>query len=267
MLSVFSKKSDTIRTLEPERPPTIYPWSIPAAVAVVLISFVLVQVVVQIALSLIGELLGWNDQGQAWLGSSPLARFIYVLSSGAVSLGFLLWFVRHKKAPFRRVTALRGPKWHDVGRAVAGILCYFVLFVAFLAVVNSIVPIDTTKEQAIGFNHNIQGVSLLLAFASLVILPPIAEEIFFRGFLYGTLRAKGARFGLATLITSLLFGSLHLFGSGDGSLLWIAFLDTFVLSLVLCYLRETTGSIWASMLVHAIKNGFVFANLFILHLV
>lgn len=235
--------------------------------SVVLISFVFVQVVVQIGLSAAAELWGWNAHGNVWLANSPLARFLFVFLSGALSVGFLWWFVRRRKASFRQAIALRRPRWHDIGKAIAGILCYFVLFVAFLAVVSSIVPIDTGKEQAIGFDHHVQGVDLLLAFTSLVILPPIAEEIFFRGFLYGTFRAHGARVGAAMVITSLLFGALHLFGSGDGSLLWIAFLDTFVLSLVLCYLRETTGSIWASMLVHALKNGFVFVNLFILHLV
>ncbi|MEK7153780.1 MAG: CPBP family intramembrane glutamic endopeptidase, partial [Patescibacteria group bacterium] len=121
------------------------------------------------------------------------------------------------------------------------------------------------QEQALGFTRGISGTGLVMAFVSLVILPPLAEEIIFRGFLYGTLRANKVRAGVAILVTSLIFGSLHLFGAAEGGLLWIAFVDTFILSLVLCYFREQNGTIWASVGIHALKNGFVFLNLFIIN--
>jgi membrane protease YdiL (CAAX protease family) len=44
---------------------------------------------------------------------------------------------------------------------------------------------------------------------------------------------------------------------------WAVALDTMVLSLMLCTLREYTGAIWAGVLVHAIKNGLAFYLLFI----
>ena len=68
-----------------------------------------------------------------------------------------------------------------------------------------------------------------------------------------------------TLVTSVIFGALHTLTGKDG-LLWIAAIDTFALSLVLCYLREKTGNLYASMGVHAIKNGIAFLALFVLHL-
>jgi membrane protease YdiL (CAAX protease family) len=59
-----------------------------------------------------------------------------------------------------------------------------------------------------------------------------------------------------------LFGVAHLqFGSG-APLLWVAALDTFTLSIVLCYLREKTGSVWAGVFLHAIKNAIAFVALF-----
>jgi membrane protease YdiL (CAAX protease family) len=106
---------------------------------------------------------------------------------------------------------------------------------------------------------------LTLTFISLVILPPLVEETLMRGYLYGSLRKNMSKIG-AALVTSIIFASAHLeFGSG-APLLWIAALDTFVLSLFLVYLREKTGSLWAGMLVHALKNGIAFASLFIFHL-
>ena len=45
----------------------------------------------------------------------------------------------------------------------------------------------------------------------------------------------------------------------------LAAATAFVLSLVLIYLREKTGSLWASITLHAIKNGVAFVALFALH--
>jgi len=52
---------------------------------------------------------------------------------------------------------------------------------------------------------------------------------------------------------------------GAAGPLYIAALDTFILSLVLIYLREKTGSLWASITLHAVKNGVAFMALFVLH--
>jgi membrane protease YdiL (CAAX protease family) len=95
------------------------------------------------------------------------------------------------------------------------------------------------------------------------VLPPIVEETVFRGFIFTGLRGK-LKFVWAAVLTSLLFATAHLeFGSGK-PLLWVAGLDTFTLSLALCYLREKTGSLWPGILLHALKNGVAFLSLFVL---
>jgi hypothetical protein len=139
------------------------------------------------------------------------------------------------------------------------------LFVIGLIIIDALFPINTNQEQALGFTRGVDGMELAMAFVGLVILPPIAEEIIFRGFFYGTLRANKIRKWSAIIVTSVLFGALHLFGAADGGLLWIAFVDTFILSVVLCYFREKNGTLWASIGIHALKNGLVFLNLFIIN--
>jgi len=85
----------------------------------------------------------------------------------------------------------------------------------------------------------------------------------FRGFVYTGLRTKLQPVGSA-LITSAVFASLHLeFGNG-APLLWVAAIDTFILSLVLCYLREKTGSLWPGICLHALKNFVAFATLYLI---
>jgi membrane protease YdiL (CAAX protease family) len=97
-----------------------------------------------------------------------------------------------------------------------------------------------------------------MAFIALVIIAPIAEEVLFRGYLYGKLRSHASVL-VATLLTSALFGAVHM--------QWNVAIDTFILSLAMCYLRELTGTIWAGTLVHMIKNGLAFTLIFIVQIV
>src|SRR5690606_7282850 len=103
---------------------------------------------------------------------------------------------------------------------------------------------------------------LILVFISLVLLPPFVEEVLARGFLYTGLKTKWPVWA-AAVVTSLIFAAAHLeFGSG-APLLWVAAIDTFTLSLVLIYLREKTGKLGASIMLHMLKNGVAFVLLFI----
>ncbi|NQT32183.1 MAG: CPBP family intramembrane metalloprotease [Candidatus Omnitrophica bacterium] len=82
------------------------------------------------------------------------------------------------------------------------------------------------------------------------IFGPIAEEIFFRGFMYSAIKKKFGIFG-AMLITSALFSLLHTHIVG--------FFSIMVLGMLLAYLYEKTGSLVSSITVHIIHNvGMVF---------
>ena len=123
---------------------------------------------------------------------------------------------------------------------------------------------NINQEQNVGFQSVNGNFGLILAFISLVVLPPIAEEIIFRGYLFSGLRTK-IKFIYAALLTSLIFAMPHLIESKDGGILWIAGLDTFILSMVSSALREKTRSLWSSMLLHSFKNGVAFVGLFLIH--
>jgi membrane protease YdiL (CAAX protease family) len=240
-------------------------WSPVTAILIVIIIVVLMPLVLQTALLFVPQLFGVSGKDAAhWLSNSTLANFVYVLCIEVISVGILAWFLKRRRVSFWTSLGIRRPKWSDAGYTILGIVAYFALFAVTLGIVQSITHVDTTKEQALGFEKGIGGFNLLLAFCSLVILPPLAEELTFRGFLYGTLRRYRVSVIVPVLITSLLFGFFHLFGTADGSLLWIAAIDTFTLSLVLCVLRERTGSICACIALHMLKNCFVFINLFII---
>lgn len=114
--------------------------------------------------------------------------------------------------------------------------------------------IDSTQSQDIGFTGLEHTYEYVLAFVALVILPPVAEELLFRGYLFGRLRERSG-FVVSTIVVSIVFAIVHM--------QWNVGIDVAVLSIFLCYLREKTGTIWASMVLHGLKNGLAYFLLFI----
>jgi membrane protease YdiL (CAAX protease family) len=206
-----------------------------------------------------------NHQAVDWLNNSVSAQFAYILLAEAFTLGGLYLFLRAYQSNFFTI-GLRRPKGSDFLYGLLATPVYYVLYLITIGVVTHFVKgFDVNQQQNIGFN-DVHGVlALTLTFVSLVILPPITEEILVRGFLYSSLK-KALPLIWAALLTSAMFAIAHLPEGGASGPLYIAALDTFVLSLVLIYLREKTGGLWASITLHAIKNGVAFAALFILHL-
>jgi membrane protease YdiL (CAAX protease family) len=76
----------------------------------------------------------------------------------------------------------------------------------------------------------------------------IAEEICFRGFLFGGLREKLPRY-LAALIAGIVFGALHALTGISAVPPLIAF------GFVLCLLYEKTGSVVPGILLHMLNNS------------
>lgn len=149
----------------------------------------------------------------------------------------------------------KNPCVKDFGLSLLGFGAYLVLTIIFGIVVQSIWNgFDADQTQPVGFQGIKYNYEFVLAFIALVVVPPIVEELLFRGYLFGKLRAKSG-FWLSAIITSVLFGLVHL--------QWNVGVDVFALSLVLCYLRERTGTVWAGIALHMIKNGMAFFLLFL----
>jgi membrane protease YdiL (CAAX protease family) len=82
---------------------------------------------------------------------------------------------------------------------------------------------------------------------SVVIIAPIVEEIFFRGFLFQGFRQRyGWVAGIA--ISSFIFAAAHL----DP----VAFIPTFILGAVLAYVYHRSNSVWPGIILHFLVNAF-----------
>lgn len=165
-------------------------------------------------------------------------------------------------------------RWADIGLStpklrhlIFGLLAavpYYILYAVIVLVVSALVPsLDVSQKQELGFNSVHGALPMLLAFLSLVVFPPLAEEIAMRGFLYTGLKKWLPKL-TAAIVVSALFGAAHLAEGGAAGPLWIGAIDTFTLSLVLLFLREQTGNLWAGIVLHALKNGIAFVTLFVI---
>ncbi|MDO5451708.1 MAG: CPBP family intramembrane metalloprotease, partial [Candidatus Saccharibacteria bacterium] len=169
-----------------------------------------------------------------------------------------------QKAENREEMGLRGwPTWTDIGLAPVGFAVYLMLAAVLTAIFTVFPWFDPGETQNIGFSLTLTGFDRIVAFATLVVVAPIAEEIIFRGWLYGKLRAKlsekvsnVAGMIISILLVSVLFGVVHL--------QWNVGVNVFALSVVLCGLREITGTIYAGILLHMLKNGVAFYMLYVL---
>lgn len=215
-------------------------------------SFLLSQVVLGALISILILLrVPFSSLNQTIL-TTVLAALIYSISL-LIVIG-VPWLAFKRRTSRQDVAHARTPVWTDLIFAPAGLLAYFVLSFLFVSVANTIPVFNGQQVQDTGFSALSQNYEYILAFLTLVIIAPIAEETLFRGYLLGKL-VKVVPIWLAVFITSALFGFIH------GA--WNVGIDTFALSIILCIVRLKTGSLWASMLIHMAKNGIAFYLLFI----
>lgn len=181
------------------------------------------------------------------------AATVYVIMM-AVVIG-LPWLIQRSKTTLDDMGLNLWPRWVDLLLVPAGMVVYVVLSGILMVAAQTFLPwFDIEQAQDTGFSQLYQRSEFMLAFVTLVIIAPVAEELVFRGYLYGKLKRYTFRW-LAIILTSVLFALVH----GQ----WNVAVDVFALSIVLCILRDISGSVWPAVLVHMAKNGIAFYIIFI----
>ncbi|MBR0479765.1 CPBP family intramembrane metalloprotease [Candidatus Saccharibacteria bacterium] len=206
---------------------------------------------------------------------------IYSLLSYALALFFVLFVstrvktkwklidifgeTKQKKLNLDELGLKSGPTWTDIGLAPVGYIASLILAAGLVGLFSIFPWFNAEEAQEIGFSAYLSGPDRIIVFLILVVIAPIFEEIIFRGFLYGKIRerlngevAEISGIIISSLLVSILFGIIHL--------QWNVGVNVFALSIVLCALREITGTIYAGILTHMIKNGVAFYLIYVLGL-
>jgi membrane protease YdiL (CAAX protease family) len=111
------------------------------------------------------------------------------------------------------------------------------------------------NQEDIGGQLGVGNPSVLIAVLAVVMivgLAPVAEELFFRGFLFAGLRTRWSLWP-AALTSGLIFGLVHA-PTGITTVVPLA-----ALGLALCWLYDRTGSLWPCVIAHMINNGLALA--------
>lgn len=221
----------------------------------------------------LGYLLIWV-LGAERLGQ-PLWSGIYSVASYLLALTLIIivptkvnlkWEINGKKVKAagekkltttsREQLGLSGtPTWTDIGLAPIAFIASTFGAGVLVTLFQMFSWFNAGEVQDTGFTPYMANGEKIIAFITLVVAAPIVEEIIFRGWLYGKLRSR-IKMPLAILLVSLLFAVMHF--------QWNVGVNVFALSVVLCGLREITGTIYAGILTHMIKNGVAFYLLYVL---
>ena len=226
-------------------------------------AFLGAQILGPIVISIFGIAVGVTGPKLASaINNNSYVHFFLFLLIEALTIWVVDRLLKNRKWSWSSIGIARRPTWKDGGIGLVMYGIYFLIFFAVQIVVEATHLVNSNQSQQLGFEHA-HGPQLVLVFLSLVILPPIAEEVMFRGFIYLGLRRK-LNILPAALLTSVLFSIAHLEFSSGQSLNWAAAIDTFTLSCVLVYVTEKTRSLWPGMLVHSLKNFVAFLFLFVI---
>ena len=180
------------------------------------------------------------------------------ICGGLVVLVSTYLVMRYRKVTFKDIS-LGKPKFVDVGYGLLGFGAYFILVRIVLVVVGVLVPaINLQEAQNIGLKNISSGI-LPIAFLALAVLPPLSEELLFRGFFLQRLLKHKIAPVFAALVVSATFGVMH----GQ----WNVGIDTFVLSMVMIYTLNIRKSLWVTVSMHLIKNTLAFLALFVFKIV
>jgi len=241
------------------------PYGPVTAVLLTVFIFFASQILGAVLIVLGGSIFGYDGQSTLEnIENSTFSQFIFSVLAAALAMYATWMFVRARGLGWGYLGLDKKPKLADAKITIGVTIVYFLTLIFVTGIVSQVIPgIDVKQEQQLGFDGAKTALQLLMVFVSLVVLPPIVEEIMIRGFLYSGLKSKLPKI-TAAIVASVVFGIAHLQLGFGAPPLWIAAIDTAILSLFLIYLREKTGSIWAGIVVHAIKNGLAFTFLFVI---
>ncbi|MBQ3445353.1 CPBP family intramembrane metalloprotease [Candidatus Saccharibacteria bacterium] len=250
------------------------PWKKTALAVALMIIWVFCSVVVsQLVVGLImGAILGKDILLPVWSGvysalsyGLALLLVIFVPAKANAKWHIIYTGKKHKvnasgkkilpPVDREQIGLMGTPTWMDIGLAPVGYIVGTLLAMLMTFVFSLIPWFDASEAQVTGFTPYMTGPEKIIAFITLVVLAPVAEEIIFRGWLYGKMRAR-LNAPVSIILVSLLFAVMHF--------QWNVGVDVFALSVVLCVMREITGTIYSGILTHMLKNGIAFYLLYVL---
>lgn len=219
------------------------PWTAPAAVVLGFALGVFSSLVVAIIASAGGTPLGHPTPAVSIIGD-----IMFDLSFVAAAFYLASTQGRPRPADF-------GFRGTPVRFAVKAFLAAGFGYYALTAVYATVFQLHGQDKLPSELGADTSTAAMIATGVFVCVIAPIAEEFFFRGFLFGGLRRwklppPAARPWVAAVITGILFGLAHTGSANAQYLVPLGFLG-----FVLCLVRWRTASLYPCMALHATNNA------------
>jgi CAAX protease family protein len=217
-------------------------WAPFAALFAVFVGVLLASAVAGIAIAIGGGDVEADDEGLT----------LVLTAVQAVMLVAVAWYAVHLlsgRQPRADAFGLRAPRpLQALGWAL---VAYLILWVATIAA--AIAFGEPDDQQLVQDIQEEDSFVILAGYALLsCLLAPLAEEFFFRGFMFRALAGR-MQWVWAAIVSGGVFGVIHALGSPIESVLLLS-----VFGFVLCLLLWRTGSLIPCIMLHAFNNSITF---------
>lgn len=222
------------------------PWSLKDLIVI------LSTVIVLIFTLILGIYFSGIDK---YIGESPQKTFLLIGLFLVQSLIFLLPLLLITRKKYHLNLAQFGLEkmkvFQVIGEAIKGYFLYLLityLIVVFIIFTNVKIP-GYQLQQSVFELFGTKNIELVFAGIIVILIGPIIEEIFFRGFFLRTLSNK---IGLiwSSIVTAALFAISHT--------QWQTIIPVFILGLIINQLVIKNKSIWPAIVFHVINNAIAF---------
>ena len=241
--AIWARKLGRLFRYRAPRPPA---WSLGELARIVALLVVMVSLLPLVHLNLVA----W------WLPRFADQRLWGVASMIALDGWLLLVVWGFAKTKSRVPSAALGLSWRTSTRAIVqGLTAYAGLFPWIFGLLWLIVKIATQlgMQPPIEPIHELlfieqRPLTIVLTAILACVVGPVAEEVFFRGVLFGALRRHTSR-AVAMLTSGALFAAVHTN--------LIGFVPILILGCLLADLYERSGSLLSPIAVHVVHNTFL----------
>ena len=235
---------------QPQRAFLSVPWGpgeIALSIAVLLGLFLVPALIVAVQLASSGALEGVQGQAvEAEISPELLIFSTIFLQVGTLGLVYFLGPRRYGLS-----MAALGFASMPLGRAAAwalGTLAVSLLIgYVYVAVIEAVSPdlLPPTLAEQLGLDDDASSMTLFFVFITVVLLAPLSEEVFHRGFVFAGL---ASRWG----VWSAIVASAALFALAHAT--FAVIVPAFLSGLLFAWVFWRTGSIWPVMVAHVVQN-------------
>ena len=237
------------------KPPEAHPWAawwaLPIALGAVVIGGLCYAAATAIRSALV-DLPPHADGlfGVALHGPPPVLTLVATLAQDLALIAGAV-FVAASALKGRVTGASFGLRPARLASSAGYVIGAYVLFLLVAAAWTTVMGIQDRETIAIDLGTRDSAFALIGAGFLVCVVAPVAEELFFRGFLFGALRKRGLP--IAALVSGVTFGLAHVASSPIGFIVPLA-----TLGVILALLYERTGSLYPSIALHALNNSIAF---------